>query len=166
MGLNATHIPVRPLVTDCVSHFEREAQRVGIRLALVVPSEEMPPYEDLEKAFAGPNASVRRVAGHRGSRSLRVSDGESLASGVGGGADGNGNGTGTGMAAVNTILGRMVAAAAQIRSLSRSDSQKLPGSRRVPPHVMDPNRSPYLQVCFKLSPFLTRPLSNPYLTPI
>jgi signal transduction histidine kinase len=142
MGLNATHIPVRPLVTDCVSHFEREAQRLGIRLALVVPSEEMPPYEDLEKLFGGPKGSVHRVSARRGSRSLRVNDADPLAEATVGGADGNG----TGMAAVNHILGRVAAAAAQFKSLSRSDSQKSATGRKVPAHVMDPNRSPYLQV--------------------
>lgn len=47
MGLTITDVAVEPLVTECVASFEREAERAGVRLTLVVSKDDMPPVNEL-----------------------------------------------------------------------------------------------------------------------
>ena len=48
MGLKITDVAVEPMVTECVAGFEKEAERAGVRLALVVPRDDLPPVNDVE----------------------------------------------------------------------------------------------------------------------
>ena len=46
MWLTITDVAVKPMVTECVSSFQREAERAGVRLALVIPTDDSAPIRE------------------------------------------------------------------------------------------------------------------------